>query len=127
MQEPRSLPQFFSPLMQICGALLITAFACFSVCGQTVNGRINGPVSDSSGAVVPNAAVTITNTSTNATRTAVTDDSGFYTVTNLPVGTYTVTVERNGFKKANQTGNVLTADQRLTVNITLEEGNTPQP
>src|ERR1051326_1765434 len=123
MQEPRSLPQFFSPLMQICGALLISAFACFSVCGQTVNGRINGPVSDSSGAVVPNAAVTITNTSTNATRTAVTDDSGFYTVTNLPVGTYTVTVERNGFKKANQTGNVLTADQRLTVNITLEAGN----
>jgi len=88
-----------------------------------VNGRINGTVSDSSGAVVPNAAVTITNTATNATRTAVTDDGGFYTVTSLPVGTYTVTVERNGFKKANQAGNVLTADQRLTVNITLEAGN----
>jgi hypothetical protein len=88
-----------------------------------VNGRINGTVSDSSGAVVPNAAVTITNTATNATRTAVTDEGGFYTVTSLPVGTYTVTVERSGFKKANQAGNVLTADQRLTVNITLEAGN----
>src|SRR5215470_8358924 len=123
MQEPRSLPQFFSPLMQICGALLMTAFACFSVSGQTVNGRINGTVSDSSGAVVPSANVTITNVATNASRTAVTDDGGFYTVTNLPVGNYTVTVERTGFKKANQTGNVLTADQRLTVNITLEAGN----
>jgi hypothetical protein len=123
MQEPRALCQFFSPLTQICGALLIAVFACFSVSGQTVNGRINGTVSDSSGAVVPSAAVTITNTATNATRTAVTDDGGFYTVTNLPVGTYTVTVERNGFKKANQAGNVLTADQRLTINITLEAGN----
>jgi hypothetical protein len=123
MQEPRALRQFFSPLMQTCGALLIAVFACFSGSGQTVNGRINGTVSDSSGAVVPSATVTITNTATNATRTAVTDDGGFYTVTSLPVGTYTVTVERNGFKKANQTGNVLAADQRLTVNITLEAGN----
>jgi len=109
--------------MQICGALLMTAFACFSVSGQTISGRINGTVTDSSGAVIPGATVTITNIATNAPRTAVTDDSGFYTVTSLPVGTYTVTVERSGFKKANQTGNVLTADQRLTVNITLEAGN----
>ena len=109
--------------MQVCGALLIAVFACFSVSGQTVNGRINGTVTDSSGAVIPGATVTITNIATNAPRTAVTDDSGFYTVTSLPVGTYTVTVERSGFKKANQTGNVLTADQRLTVNITLEAGN----
>src|ERR1043166_5720033 len=123
MQEPRALRQFFSPLIHICGALLIAVFACFSVSAQTVFGRINGTVSDSSGAVVPNAAVTVTNIATNAVRTAVTDDSGFYTVTNLPVGTYTVTVERSGFKKANQTDNVLTADQRLTVNITLDVGN----
>src|SRR6476659_4330524 len=123
MQEPRSLPQFFSPLMQICGALLMTAFACFSVSGQTISGRISGTVTDSSGAVIPGATVTITNIATNATRTTATDDGGFYTVTNLPVGTYAVTVERSGFKKANQTGNVLTADQRLTVNITLEAGN----
>jgi hypothetical protein len=109
--------------MQICGALLLAVFAGFSVSGQTVFGRISGTVSDSSGAVIPNAAVTVTNIATNAMRTAVTDDSGFYTVTNLPVGTYTVTVERTGFKKANQTGNVLTADQRLTVNIDLEAGN----
>src|SRR5215510_13730658 len=123
MQEPRALRQSFSPLMQICGALLMAMFACFSVSGQTVFGRITGTVSDSSGAVVPSAAVTVTNIATNAVRTAVTDDSGFYTVTNLPVGTYTVTVERTGFKKANQTDNTLTADQRLTVNVTLEAGN----
>ena len=65
----------------------------------------------------------MTNIATNAARTATTDESGFYTVTNLPVGNYTITVERQGFKKANQTDNVLTADNRLTVNFTLEAGN----
>jgi len=122
MQELRSLRLSFSPL-RLCGVLLVVAFACFSITGQTIFGRISGTVVDSSGAVVPNAAVTVTNSATNLTRTATTDESGFYTVTNLPVGTYTVSVERQGFKKANQTDNVLAADTRLTVNITLEAGN----
>src|SRR5215467_10720790 len=122
MRERSTLP-FFSPLLQICGVMIVVTFVCISVSGQTIFGRISGTVVDSSGAVVPGANVTITNVATNAVRTAVTDDGGFYTVTNLPVGNYTVMVERTGFKKANQTGNVLTADQRLTVNITLEAGN----
>ena len=45
------------------------------------------------------------------------DGEGFYTVTNLPVGSYTVAVEQKGFKKAVQTDNVLAADTRLTVNV----------
>src|SRR5215475_7009331 len=122
MRERRTLP-FFSPLLQICGVMIVVTFVCISVSGQTIFGRISGTVVDSSGAVVPGATVTVINNANNAARTAVTDDSGFYTVTNLPVGTYTVTVERTGFKKANQTDNTLTADQRLTVNVTLEAGN----
>jgi hypothetical protein len=94
-----------------------------SINGQTIVGRISGTIVDSSGAVVPDANVTVTNSATNATRTATSDASGFYTVTNLPVGTYTVMVERTGFKKASQIDNVLTADTRLTVNIALEAGN----
>src|ERR1041385_1179250 len=107
-------------ILQICGVMILATFVCISVSGQTIFGRISGTVVDSSGAVVPGATVTVINNATNAARNAVTDDSGFYTVTNLPVGTYTITVERQGFKKANQTDNVLTADQRLTVNTTLE-------
>jgi len=110
-------------LIHLCGVLLVVTFACISISGQTIFGRISGTVVDSTGAVVPEAAVTVTNNANNAARTATTDDGGFYTVTNLPVGTYTVTVERTGFKKANQTDNVLTADTRLTVNITLEAGS----
>jgi len=110
-------------LIHLCGVLLVVTFACISISGQTIFGRISGTVVDSTGAVVPDAAVTVTNNANNAARTATTDDGGFYTVTNLPVGTYPVTVERTGFKKANQTDNVLTADTRLTVNITLEAGS----
>ena len=114
---------FLSPLLRIFCVVLVATFACISISGQTIFGRISGAVVDSTGAVVPDAAVTVTNIATNAARTATTDESGFYTVTNLPVGNYTISVERQGFKKANQTDNVLTADTRLTVNFTLEAGN----
>src|SRR5258705_169040 len=122
MREIRQPQLSFSPYLQVLGVLLLVVFAGFSVSGQTNFGRISGTVTDSSGAVVPSATVTVTNAATNAVRTTTTDEGGFYTVTNLPVGTYTVTVERSGFKKANQTDNALTADQRLTVNVALEAG-----
>ena len=77
----------------ICTVLLLTIVACHTAFGQTVFGRISGTVTDSSGAVVPNATVTIHNNATNSERTTVTDGEGFYTVTNLPVGSYTISVE----------------------------------
>jgi hypothetical protein len=89
---------------------------------QTVVGRVSGTVSDASGAVVPGAAVTVTNAATNLVRTAATDADGFYTVTNLPVGTYAVTAESQGFKRAEQRGVALTADARLTIDLALEPG-----
>src|SRR6266566_5609130 len=111
-----------SPYFQICGVVVLVFAAAFGVCGQATSGRISGTVTDSSGAVIPNAAVTVTNNATNLMRTVQTDDSGFYTITNLPVGTYSLQVERTGFKKSNQTDNVLAADTRLTINVTLEAG-----
>jgi hypothetical protein len=93
-----------------------------NVSAQTIFGRISGTVRDNQGGVVPNATVTITNSATNLVRTATTDEDGFYTATNLPVGTYTVLVARDGFKKAEQRGVALVADARLTVDMTLEVG-----
>ena len=102
-------------VLMICGGL--------SVQGQTIFGRISGTVQDKSGAVVPNATVTVTNTGTNLVRTATTDGNGFYTVTNLPVGTYTVSTEQKGFKQVMRGDNVLGADAHLTVDLTLEPGD----
>jgi len=92
------------------------------VAAQTSVGRVSGTVTDASGAVVPGASVTVTNAATNLVRTATTDADGFYTVTNLPVGTYAVSAESQGFKRAEQRGVALTADARLTVDMALEPG-----
>ncbi len=122
MRDTRKSWLSLSPYFQMSGVVVLVFWAALGVCGQATSGRISGTVTDSSGAVIPNAAVTVTNSATNLVRTTQTDDSGFYTVTNLPVGTYSVQVERTGFKKANQTDNALAADTRLTINVSLEAG-----
>ena len=81
-------------------ATLAMAVAMF---GQAT-GTIHGTISDSSGAVVPGVAVTITNAGTNASRMVVADESGHYVAPLLPVGVYSVTVERPGFATFVQTG-----------------------
>src|SRR5215831_17423277 len=115
--------QFSSrPLVIAALVICFMIVGALTVNGQTIFGRISGTVRDNQGGVVPNANVTITDATTNLVRTATTDEDGFYTATNLPVGTYTVLVARAGFKKAEQRGVVLVADARLTEDITLEVG-----
>ncbi len=86
------------------------------------NASIAGVVSDSSNAVVPGAAVTLTNTGTARQQMATTDSGGRYTFSGLPVGDYRIDVALSGFKKMAQTGINLTVAQALTVNLTLEIG-----
>jgi hypothetical protein len=93
-----------------------------TVSAQTNSGRISGAVTDTAGASIVGATVKVTNDATALARTTTTDDSGFYVVTNLLPGVYTVLVERQGFKKAVQTGYTLVADGRLTVDVSLEAG-----
>ena len=107
---------------------LPVAFALVLLCSlaapaQTITGRISGVVTDSSGAIVPNAQVIVTNEANELKRTATTSADGFYVITNLPVGRYTVTVEQQGFKKVSRTGYDLGADGRLTVDFKLETGS----
>lgn len=104
-------------------AILFTLAASFSLIqAQTTTGRISGTVTDSAGAVIAGANVTVTNPATNISQTATADENGFYTVTNLPVGTYTVSVEMPNFKKSVKTEIVLNADARLTIDFGLEAG-----
>jgi Carboxypeptidase regulatory-like domain len=89
---------------------------------QTTTGSIVGTIADSTGAVVANAAVTVTNIDTGATTKTTSDSSGNYVVTPLPVGRYTVTVEARGFKKSINEGITLNVQDRIGVNVTLEVG-----
>ncbi|HEX6545517.1 MAG TPA: carboxypeptidase regulatory-like domain-containing protein, partial [Bryobacteraceae bacterium] len=83
---------------------------------------ITGIVTDSSGAVVPAAPVTLINEGTGRQQTTATDAGGRYNFLPLPVGNYTINVVAPGFKKISRTGINLTAEQALTVNFTLEIG-----
>ena len=94
--------------------------------GQTSFGRISGNVTDGSGAALAGAKVVVTNPETQAVRNAVTDDQGFYLVTNLPIGAYTVEVIQNGFQKKQQSGLQMVADGRLTVDFQLTVGDVNQ-
>jgi hypothetical protein len=92
---------------------------------SAVSGSISGTVSDSSGAVIQKATVTITNTDRGEDiRTLTTNSAGFYTGGSLPLGTYTVKVAASGFKTDAVTGLVLHANDTLTVNRTLIAGGT---
>src|SRR4051794_17552588 len=81
-----------------------------------------GTVTDKTGAVVPGAAVVVTNTETGSTNKTITDSSGNYVVTPLPVGHYSVTVEATGFKKSVSGGITLNMQDRIGVNVLLELG-----
>jgi Carboxypeptidase regulatory-like domain len=87
------------------------ALCCASLFGQTVSSSIVGSVVDPADAVVSGAPVTLTSADTGATRTATTDTLGTYRFTEVPPGTYNVTVKATGFKSETQTGIVVTAQE----------------
>src|SRR5438067_3480793 len=83
-----------------------------------------GTVSDSSGAVIPNATITITNMATGQVRNLATNDAGQYVATALPIGTYDVKVQAAGFGLADTTGVVLNVGDRRRVDFGLKVGTT---
>jgi hypothetical protein len=96
------------------------------VFGQATEGTILGTVFDPTGAVMPNTTVQVTNTLTGVVRSTTTNAAGEYVVTNLPLGTYTVTAEMTGFKKAVHPPVPLTVKARVRVDLTLEVGDATQ-
>jgi hypothetical protein len=98
------------------------ALAFLPAMAQTTTGSIVGTVTDKTGAVVPGAAVTVTNTDTGGANRTLTDSSGNYVVTTLPVGHYSVAVEATGFKKSVSAGITLNLQDRIGVNVVLELG-----
>jgi Carboxypeptidase regulatory-like domain len=106
----------------LSAALLIVFSNLSTVNGQQGRGTIQGAVTDSAGASIAGAQVTVTNTSTNLGFTALTGEEGYYTVPNLIVGSYSVAVTKEGFKKGVRSGIVLEVDQKAEINVALEAG-----
>ena len=94
--------------------------------GQAIKANVIGRVTDSSGAAVAGAKITVKNVGTGVTQTATSDDQGRYTVPDLDVGTYQVDADMAGFKHVIRTGIDLTVGAQVTVDIPLEVGAAEQ-
>src|SRR5258707_6618299 len=107
----------------IAVALVATLLTGRTAPAQGTTGSITGTVTDASGAAVPGATVTVTQTSTNDVHTATTSDSGFYTVPQLPPGKYRVSVEKAGFNRFEQSDITLVINQTAQINAELRVGS----
>src|SRR5258708_719921 len=85
--------------------------------------EVNGIITDSSGGALPVAQVVMTETNKQLARTTVTDTSGHYVLTNLPVGPYKLEVKASGFKDYVQTGIVLQVNNNIQINVTMQVGS----
>src|SRR6266446_2990339 len=122
--KPHKVPNLLESLHRLGGSMttagihrfiLVFAAALVScpLAAQEVTGNITGAVTDASGAAVPNARVTVTATAQGLVLRALeTNEVGLYSATLLPVGTYSVTVEAGGFKKATRGGIELDANAK---------------
>ena len=89
---------------------------------QALNGTLVGTITDGSGAIVPNAKVTLLEVNTNLSRASATNESGNYSFVNLPQGRYTVTIEQSGFRKASRENVELTINSTVRVDVQLQTG-----
>src|SRR5438552_7237475 len=103
-------------------AALLVALASLALFAQSDLGSITGFVKDPTGATIPNATVTVRNEATGAERKATTNESGSFTVTNIPAGFYTVDVEAKGFKKFQSAHNKLDPSATLSVDASMTVG-----
>jgi hypothetical protein len=125
MSARRTLFSRSHTLFSACAALLLLAFAATpNLHAQAVSGTIVGTVTDATGAVVAGAPITILRISENTTYNSVTNESGNFTVPELPSGTYNVTVEAKGFKKDTRENIVVDTNTTTRVDVSLVPGST---
>jgi hypothetical protein len=107
-------------------AILVVSCLCTVRLHAQATASMVGTVHDSAGAVVPGASVTALNPDTGFTRTVVTNSQGFYEITSMPTGPYTLTAVLKGFKQSQVPNIVLQVEQKALVDITLSPGAVTQ-
>ncbi|MCA1578414.1 MAG: TonB-dependent receptor [Acidobacteria bacterium] len=119
-----SLKSWLSGSFQLISLLAILLVSANVALGQAQSNAadLQGTVTDTTGAVVPNATVTARNPATNVTRDVTTNDQGLYRIINIQPGDYEVTVEAPNFKKAVLTRVTVTVGQAANIDVVLEPG-----
>src|SRR5688500_4121056 len=95
---------------------VVILLTCVVALGQGTTSRVGGTVMDANGSAVSGALVTLINEGTSISFTTQTSDSGAYTFDLVQIGKYTLTVEKEGFKKFQSQGNTLNVNQVATIN-----------
>src|SRR5713226_3275195 len=105
-------------------AILLTLLVLSLAFGQTqaINGSIRGRVTDATGAAVPQAKIDISNDGTGFSRSVETNGEGYYVSPNLPLGTYTVTIQKAGFEAQRHPGVALNAGTEAVIDGALKVG-----
>src|SRR6185369_12129755 len=106
----------------VCAFLFLVFCLVMVASGQGTTSRVTGTVQDANGAAIAGAMVTLTNEATGVSFKAQTSDSGTYAFDLVQVGKYTVTIEKEGFKKFISQANSINVNQPTTVNATMETG-----
>lgn len=112
--------------LAMSSAVIALLFVTPLAWGQAATGRVFGTVTDQQRSSVPGATVIVTNEATQVSKTTTTSDEGYFEVLDLPIGTYTVTVEHQGFIKYETSDNKLLINQSLKFEITLKIGTPTQ-
>lgn len=124
---------FFANTSRLCVSTLVFVLSCALMLmipirsfAQATSGTLSGTVTDPSGAVIPNANVTITDADRGTTVTTTTNAEGFFTRTQLPNGRYNLKIAANGFKTAQQNDLIVNIDRETKTSIKLEPGEVQQ-
>jgi hypothetical protein len=103
-------------------AIGVLLYSASLVPAQSIFATLTGTVADSSGAVVPGAAITLTNVGSRDVRKTVSNQDGYYTFASIPTGTYNLLVEAKGFQSFEETGIAFTGAEKRNVNSILQIG-----
>jgi hypothetical protein len=109
-------------LKTLCLTLALCLFLPTLLSAQGTGGRILGRISDPTGAVLSGVKVTATNEATSVGQDALSNDSGDFVFPNVPVGTYSLSFDLKGFKKAVRRSIALDVNQVITLNMTMQLG-----
>src|SRR5580700_1371816 len=104
----------------------LLSLLCAAAFAQTISGDLTGTVFDASGAIVANATISAKNEATGVEANTKTTPTGDYRLSNLPAGSYTITVSATGFSPNQTKGIQVTLNQSGTANFTLQVGGTTQ-
>ena len=122
MQSTRISVRRFAIALQALSMMVLLLFATTVRAQVAGTGNIQGTISDSTGAVIANANVTLTNVATQVAQATKTDGSGVYVFPNISVGTYSITVGMAGFQTYTESGIVLEVGSNISINVKMTVG-----